>query len=212
MPPKLTNGMRLLYFLFRDCRHAPHWLSDRFVRKNMLDLRIPWLTWGAIEHLKKIVQPGMKVFEWGGGGSTLFFLDQGCRVTTLETSSWWAEGLKKRASTGQSNGSLDLRVLDPKVVESGGTAAYFSPVVDQGPWDLVLVDGPGEISRTDCISHAMSFVKPGGFIVLDNADWPAFSSAPALLKGWERRIFRGLIPCARGTGQTDVYRKPAGSD
>ncbi|MEQ1747871.1 MAG: hypothetical protein ABL974_00505 [Prosthecobacter sp.] len=208
MPPKIINGLRLLYFLFRDCRHAPRWLSDRFVKKDMLELRIPWLTWGAIEHLGQIVSPGMKVFEWGGGGSTLFFLDHGCRVTTLETSTWWAEGLKKRAPSGKFAGSLDLRVLDPAVVESGGTSAYFSPVADDAPWDLVLVDGPGEISRMDCIRHAMPFIRHGGFLVLDNADWPSFSGAPVLLEGWERRIFRGLIPCARGTGQTDVYRKP----
>ena len=144
----------------------------------------------------------------GGGGSTLFFLDHGCRVTSLETAVWWAEGLKKRAPLVKSTGSLDLRVLAPDVAECGGTPAYFSPVADQAPWDLVLVDGPGDISRMECIRHAMPFIQPGGFLVLDNADWPAFSAAPVILKGWERRIFRGLIPCARGTGQTDVYRKP----
>ena len=174
----------------------------------MLDLRIPWLTWGAVEHLNKIVQPGMKVFEWGGGGSTLYFLDQGCHVTTLETDAGWANGLKSRALAGGTGGEFELRLLPHPSVGVEEAAAYLKAVEDPSKWDLVLVDGPGEISRVECICRAMPFVKAGGYLVLDNADWPAFSAAPALLQGWERCIFRGLIPCARGTGQTDVYRMP----
>jgi hypothetical protein len=208
MPSKLTNGLRLLLHLFRDFRHAPQWLSDRLVRKDMLDRRIPWLTWGAVERLNGVVRPGMRVFEWGGGGSTLYFLDHGCRVTTIETDSGWAGGLKSRTPSGAAAGELELRLLPHPSAGAAEAAAYLGAVEDPACWDLVLVDGPGEISRVECIRRAMPFVNAGGFIVLDNADWPAFADAPKLLAGWDRKVFSGLIPCARGTGQTDVYRKP----
>ncbi|MBE2286889.1 MAG: hypothetical protein IAE77_25760 [Prosthecobacter sp.] len=208
IPAKLVNGLRLLYHLFRDYRHAPRWLSDRLVRKDMLDRRIPWLTWGAVDHLGKVVRPGMRVLEWGGGGSTLYFLDRGCRVTTIETDSGWAEGLRSRSKSSGTSGQLELRLMAHPSAGEAAATAYLQAVEDPACWDLVLVDGPGEISRVECIRRAMPFVNAGGFIVLDNADWPAFADAPKLLAGWDRKVFSGLIPCARGTGQTDVYWKP----
>src|SRR5262249_9447946 len=49
------------------------WLSARPAMTTPLDLGIPWVNYQALEWLSRIVNPRMRVFEWGSGGSTVFF-------------------------------------------------------------------------------------------------------------------------------------------
>src|SRR5689334_22755263 len=51
--------------------------------------KLPWLTFPAIDYLKKNLKKTDSVFEYGGGGSTLFFLEHASRVTTVEHDLNW---------------------------------------------------------------------------------------------------------------------------
>jgi hypothetical protein len=46
-------------------------------------LRLPWLPFVLQEELEERVGAGTRVFEFGGGGSTLYFLDLGAVVVTV---------------------------------------------------------------------------------------------------------------------------------
>ncbi|MBI5865097.1 MAG: hypothetical protein HZB38_11440 [Planctomycetes bacterium] len=44
---------------------------------SALDDERPWITFAATRFLERAVRPGSRVFEWGSGGSTLFFRNLG---------------------------------------------------------------------------------------------------------------------------------------
>src|SRR5215471_8978373 len=58
----------------------------------VLDHR-PWLTYGAIKFLSGVLRCDMRVLEYGIGGSTLFFLERGCNVISIEHDPEWAQNL-----------------------------------------------------------------------------------------------------------------------
>ncbi len=61
--------------------------------------RTPWLTYRATKWLDSYLKPGMKVFEYGSGGSTVFLAQRVKRVFSVEHSLQWyqvvAETLKE---------------------------------------------------------------------------------------------------------------------
>jgi len=61
-------------------------------------MRIPWISYPAIKMLEKILKPEMRVFEWGVGGSTLFFSARVRQLVSIEHDLQWAE--KTRFSLG----------------------------------------------------------------------------------------------------------------
>src|SRR5262245_30740131 len=78
-------------------KDAGRWIRDNVVsRKSALERGLPWMSWQAIDYLEIAIRPGMRVFEWGGGGSTIFFAEHGCHVTTVESSGVWKNMIWQR--------------------------------------------------------------------------------------------------------------------
>jgi hypothetical protein len=75
-------------------------------------------------------------------------------------------------------------------------AAYVAAIdaFPDGFFDLVVVDGR---SRAACLDRAVPKIRPGGMLVLDDADRPEYADAIAELPPWPRRDFRGLRPGRR---------------
>jgi predicted O-methyltransferase YrrM len=152
------------------------------------------------------LDPEHRVFEWGGGGSTLFFLKKGCRVTTVESNSEWVGHLESeiRKLGGDARDRWHLRFVpvtgnsDPRIDD------YIGQVDAGSPWDLVMVDG---WSRVNCLHRGLPQVKACGVLVLDNADQKQFHNIPPLMRGWERHAFRGLGVARSWVTQTDAYVK-----
>jgi predicted O-methyltransferase YrrM len=155
------------------------------------------------------VQPSHRIFEWGGGGSTLFFLKKGCRVTTVESSAEWVQELEQqiRALGPAARSRWDLRFVAIADNNDPAVPKYIGQVADGAPWDLVMVDG---WSRMKCLLEGMSYVKPGGVLVLDNANQKQFDSVPDVMKQWQRHKFRGLGVARSWVTQTDAYVRPRG--
>src|SRR3972149_5458066 len=92
---RLQYGSELSAWLF-VVRHrpdflrylVPRWLSRIPGRTPITDRR-PWMTYPAVNWLQRRVRPGMRVFEWGMGGSTMFFLNTGAHVTSVEHDAAW---------------------------------------------------------------------------------------------------------------------------
>lgn len=59
--------------------------------------RMPWISFpGPIDLLSKTLGPADGVFEYGGGGSTLFWIDRVAEVVTVEHDAEWFNALKDR--------------------------------------------------------------------------------------------------------------------
>jgi hypothetical protein len=211
---------RLLGTRPAQLRFLPRWWRDR--RSDGLGARRPWLTYGASDWLERTVRPGDSVFEWGSGGSTLFFLDRGVSLTSVEHDrDWWA---RVRPRTGSdSGGKVRFELIEPSVVSREERASiYFSTrpdgirrsyekyarAIDDVPdrsLDFVLIDGR---ARVACARHVPKKLKPGGFVVLDDAARPEYAEVWQCFAGYACRRFRGLGPRKRIPAETTVWQAP----
>ena len=72
------------------------WHRDNKSNENTLSLGLPWLTYDAINFLEKICNSDKRVFEWGSGGSTLFFAARCKDVTSIEHDTFWIKSLREK--------------------------------------------------------------------------------------------------------------------
>lgn len=175
-----------------DLRHLPEWA--RLLQPSPVDSRVPWLPFSVIDHMSDILGPESRVFEFGGGGSTLWFADRGATVTTVEHDPKWHALIAASAPS-----SCEIRTAaDPD--------AYVA-AIDVEPdasFDVILVDGE---ERVRCVEHAISKVRPGGRLILDDSDRSEYAPALPLLRLWPRREFSGLAPGKAVPGHT-VWQRP----
>jgi hypothetical protein len=168
--------------------------------RSTMRLRLPWLPFRLIDELTPVVGPGTRVFEYGGGGSTLWFLDRGAEVITVEHHDGWADELEKTISSPA--WTLLRRPPDD------GFAAYVAAVDDQpdDSLDVVVVDGR---ERARCATRAVSKVRPGGLLLFDDIDRERYDSAVDAI-GWPRRDVVGFAPAKPTLAYTAVLTRPAG--
>jgi Methyltransferase domain len=180
----------------RDGREVP-----RLVRagaRSTVTLRTPWLPFRLIDELEARMQPGMRVFEFGGGGSTLWFLDHDLEVVTVEHDQAWSRVLRETASSPR--WTLLVRPIDRD-------AASYVGAIDQYPdshFDLVVVDGR---ERARCVQASLSKIKPGGMLVVDDVDRDRYARALEGV-GWPRTDVVGFAPAKPSLSYTATFRAP----
>ena len=182
---KLSNGS---YPLISLLRNYPKWKSSLQPGRNTLDDNTPWMTFDAIYFLRKHLNKNMNVFEYGSGGSSIFFCKSANSVVTVEHDMDWYRLVKKKITecnisnwTGihvspEKSSSVNADASDPHQYSTiDPSTRNFSfekyvKAIDDFPenhFDVVVIDGR---SRPSCIMHSVSKVKGGGYLVLDNAD------------------------------------------
>jgi len=134
----------------------------------------PWLTQSAVAFLDDWVGKDDLVVEFGSGRSTRWFAEHVREVISIEHDSVWYERVKASLSE---RGTTNVRsFLAPETVDGyvGAAAAALGDVKA----DVILVDGQ---LRDACARWATGAIRPGGLLVLDNANWflPSRSHAPA---------------------------------
>lgn len=140
-----------------------------YIIKSLPDMTVPETIYLA-SHLR----PGARVWEWGSGGSTVFFLSQGCRVTAVEHIQVCAAILQLGLSQATQLAQLDLRVVPnvPGYVEGGvddGQREHFAAYVDAydgDPVDIFLVDGR---ARLACLERLREKAPPDAVVLLHDA-------------------------------------------
>lgn len=70
------NKTKNLSCLFDDLSHFKKWYKLRNSGQGTLEFQIPWMVFGCIDFLDDWLKPDMRVFEYGSGGSTLFFANR----------------------------------------------------------------------------------------------------------------------------------------
>lgn len=192
----------------RELARLPRWLRQR--RAATMTLRSPWWPYAAAEWVASALPPQSRVFEYGGGGSTLWLEDRGATVAVAEHDDDWHRELAGQLASGTA-----LLFRPPAATGSISSVAapgYFDDYVaaiDGEPdssLDLVIVDGR---ARVECARRAMSKVKPGGLLLLDDSNRARYRSAVERLSGWERHVFTGLKPGGGVPCQTSAWRRPA---
>jgi len=151
--------------------------------KDDTSLSKPWLADDLLEWMAGILGPKSCVFEFGSGGSTVWFAKMAKRVFSLEQD-------KKRFAL-VSDALLPFREACVALV--GNYTDIDNSHV--GHYDLVLVDGPRP-ARIECTRQAMNLLRSGGWLVLDDVSYNVkytrtLGVAAGLLDdaGWKRVDF-----------------------
>ncbi|MEO6001393.1 MAG: hypothetical protein ABIN89_31365 [Chitinophagaceae bacterium] len=157
--------------------------------RNAIEDELPWITFPGIDFLKDHLNKDSNVFEYGGGGSSLFFINHANEVVTIEHHKEWFEKVRNKVLLKKSSnwigklippdlkeGDAELDPNDPHDYYTNEEPYYncifksYVTYIDNYPekyFDLVMIDGR---SRPSCIWHSMPKVKPGGYILIDNSN------------------------------------------
>ena len=174
----------------KNIQYFSRWKSTFVPGSSPVKARLPWITFAAIDCLSASIKPGHKVFEYGGGGSTLFFLEHGCNVITVEHDEEWFNNIHKEINEKSGSNWTGCLILAEKAEGNTGSLSWEAPQdfysndelfrssvfanyvkkIAEYPdeyFDVVLIDGR---ARTSCMFYALNKVKKGGLLVLDNSD------------------------------------------
>lgn len=218
--PSLKNAV----VVFRD---FSKWLKHARPGSNSVEASIPWLSFGAIAVIERKLTANMRVFEYGSGGSTLFWASRTQSVVSVEHDKSWyltlSQELKRR---GIDNVSYFL--IEPEPVQNfdaknpanphdyisddahyKGTAfeSYVRKIdeFEDQSFDIIVVDGR---ARTSCMSHAIKKIKPLGYIILDNSERAYYLSNLQLdASSWKRTDYKGPVPFSNYFSQTTIFQK-----
>ena len=192
----------------RELARLPRWLREK--RAQTMGLRAPWWPYAAAEWVASALPPRPHVFEYGGGGSTLWLEDLGATVTVVEHDEAWHGQISAALSEGTT--ALFRPPARTGTITSSVASGFFDDYVaaiDCQPDDslnLVIVDGR---ARVECVRRAMPKVREGGILVLDDADRRRYQPALRALAGWERHAFTGLKPGTRHPAHSSAWKRLA---
>ncbi len=152
---------------------------------------IPWYTYPAIEYLGRLNPSGWKIFEYGSGNSTEYWVRRGARVISVEHDAVWHARMRAQA--------LDRCIL----LHRPDRAAYARAILETNDaFDIVVVDG---VWREDCAAAALQRLKPDGILILDNSDWYHEVGAWIRSRGYHEVSFSGFGPVNDYTWTTSIF-------
>ncbi|MBN8212210.1 MAG: hypothetical protein J0M09_04770 [Xanthomonadales bacterium] len=152
---------------------------------------IPLFTYPCIEYISQFDIRDKRVFEWGAGASTLYWMSRARAVTSIESDPVWFERMN-----GLKTGNVDL-ILDQ------GDGYPGQILLQDGLFDIIVIDGAGY--RYDCATLASRKLAPGGMIILDNADWHAMSAGELKATGLIQVDFSGFKVTESHASTTSVF-------
>lgn len=164
--------------------------------------KTPWLVPGSVVFLESLVRPDWIGWEWGSGGSTVWLGKRIASLTSLEHQPDWHQQIKARIAA--------FGIENVKLLHCGKGTAYYVEYGDailslpDESLDLVLVDGR---ARPRCMTNAVSKVRRGGVLILDDSQRPYYAGAIAKVpENWERHDFEGWW---NGPKTTTIWVRPA---
>ena len=202
-------------------RRIKHWTPRYIVNRLRLmayERRhpdAPWLTQEMVALLESWLRPEDHALEWGAGRSTLWLARRVGRLTSVEHNPSYHLRLK---ACLQAEG---LRNVELHFCEQEAEYVAVAAQLPPENLDLVLVDG---LARDLCALAALSRLKAGGILVLDNSNWylPSESHSPnsrrrqegpasdawelfaSRVKGWR------CLWTSNGVADTALWVKPPG--
>lgn len=187
------------------CSRHPYdaavWLRSMVQRRRPLSYALPWLTFDAIRVLRRYARPGMRIFEFGSGHSTLFWANQGLEVHAVEDDRMWYDLVAQRI-----NGRPGAYLYFEENKE--GYVSRLARV--GGVFDIVVIDGN---FRKTCLATALDYVKPGGLLVVDNTDWHWYNEIDQLVPiAWNKSKYRGWAPFIGHRSETSIWMRPISRD
>ena len=203
-------------------------LWHRYNKSSSILERLPWICFSAIDQLERIINPGMRIFEYGSGGSTLFWSTRVSHLVSIEHDKEWGEKMRTEIANNKIQ-NVDYFLIEPSedfdfikknfinptdyissdLSYKGKNFANYVKKIDEYPdnsFDIILIDGR---ARTSCVLHALPKLKANGFLIVDNTE-RSFYLHPFGLEKLNWRIWHhyGPVPFAYSFSQTTILQKP----
>ena len=155
---------------------------------------LPWFTYPAIEYLQQLDLSHARVFEYGSGQSTLFWAREAAEVVSVEDNETWYADIRHQLPPHCTY------VFEPDLHRYVETIRRF------GLFDVIIVDGPARgRTRLRCAREAVAHLRPGGLVVLDNADWLPESAAVLRDADLLQVDMSGFFPVGGHTQTTSLF-------
>jgi hypothetical protein len=160
-------------------RHFRHWTPRYIYHRLGLVVyqrrypNVPWLTRAMVEILENWLKPADRGFEWGSGRSTIWLAEKVRSLVSVEHNLHWY----RRVSTQLK--AKGLENVEYHLCEDAQDYSRLAGKFSSESFDFCLVDGE---TRDQCALEAISLVKPGGIVIVDNCNWylppPEHSRSP----------------------------------
>ncbi len=222
----LWNKPRLNTFI-SSVRYYSDWREHLAPGRNSVNDRSPWMSFSAVRFLKGITRKDMRVFEYGSGGSTLFWISRVQDVVSVEHDTSWYSNMKKQldeqaiqnfkyilAEPVNDPGFEKKRFEIPDDYVSADPAykgknfEQYAKSIDSYPdnyFDVVVVDGR---ARPSCIKHAIPKLKKNGYLIIDNSERKYYLTPFTFLRNsWKISKFAGPVPYTRDFSETSFLKK-----
>jgi len=135
----------------------------------------PWITLQARRFLKDWMHhhPGVNILEFGAGGSTIWFSQRDCTVTSVEHDQKWVKTTLDHINKN--------KYKKPTIITHQRPYNTVCDNMTDNTFDLILVDGR---DRVKCVESAMRLLKPGGLFMVDNSEREEYIKMYWLLREW----------------------------
>lgn len=152
------------------------------------NLVMPWYTKPALEWLKKQDVNKWNVFEYGAGYSTIWWRLNANILKSVEHDFRWATAM----------GANWKKDKEQYIECFGGSKMLYDCIIVDGEW------------RLDCVLNCEPWLKPGGFMIIDNwgqEDFPeeACNAAEEFLVGWTKTLYK---QANHSRWCTAIFQKP----
>ena len=190
-----------LYSLY-SLKHTGPLYEDGWFRsyqeKSSIDASgnpIPWITYPAIDFIRKRLNKDLVVFEFGSGGSTRWWANQVRNVVSVEHDRAWYEKLNQNISD-----NVVLKYVN--LTYGGDYSKSIQEYVDC--FDIVVVDGR---DRVDCLKNCINSLKVGGVVILDNSDRVDYAEGVEFMlnSGFKKVEFTGFCPIVNFKSETAIF-------
>jgi hypothetical protein len=231
---QLNKGLAGVSF-FKHWKTYREWRVQLQSKKQPLDLELPWITVIAKNYIQEYLNKKQKcetrIFEYGSGGSSLFFLNNASEVVSAEHDEEWFNKVKNIIAQLNIQGwegyffkaePIEKSLLSEKRDASNPDDYYsedknfkeflfknYASSIDKfqdNYFDIVLVDGR---SRPACIKHSVNKVKKGGLLVLDNAEREYYLDNDCIDANTFELVLsiNGALICYPSFTKTNIYLK-----
>ncbi len=176
------------------------WLESRKSRRSIDAFGpVPWWTYSCTHYLDQMISTDSSVIEFGGGASTLWWLNRGNKVLTVETDPKWSENITAQVELNPKKDNWEL------ITVSEISRSNLAPLINSRQFDVVINDGLGD--RTEIIELLKSLRNERGFLIWDNSDRIEYKEGLEALAeiGLARLDFFGLSPINAYCSQTTIF-------
>jgi hypothetical protein len=188
--------------------HLNLWFKDRALGLSPLQAGFPWINYVIIQFLHHYLKPGMRVLEFGAGGSSVFFLKRKVNLFSIEHKNSWLIEVQRILSPKQLKNWVPHYSRSSNSNDQTPVAEdYLSNIesIADSSIEIALIDGR---NRVECIRQSISKIKPGGCIILDNSDRPAYAIAYQLLNKWSLKETTCITNASNHVTPATIWFKP----